>query len=150
MFSMILNFHDRRPENLQRVNAMLSAMPLSRVKARNVGGYLAVKTIFTGKAFRPVDVGYEYGLEELALLCMDEDPEDLHIWQVDVLVFPRGERPDMERVHDLWCDAHPDRVMRELIAQSFDSGDACVVMHHERTSLPLFRCRDAGEGTYRA
>ena len=132
MFKMSFDFEDRELTDLDFVNAALSAMRLSDLKAADSDGYLAVKTEYDPDTHQPTETTYHYGFDHLTLVCETDEDDDPYTWQVDAQAFPKGEMSDSDAFHDMWCKQHPDRTMRTLTQYAFDDADAFVVLHHDK------------------
>ncbi len=130
MFTMRFDFQDHDTADISSVNAALSGMRLSHLKVEDSDGYLAVCTSYDQDQ-RPAGTTYRYGFDHLSLACETEG-DDLHTWQIDAQAYPKGELSGSDAFHDLWCRAHPDRVIRVLVQYGFDNADAFVVLYHER------------------
>lgn len=131
MFKMSFDFEDRELTDLDFVNAALSAMRLSNLKAEESDGYLAVRTAYDPDTHQPTETTYHYGFDQLTLICETDKEDDPHTWQVDAQVFHKGEMSSSDVFHDMWCKQHPDRTMRTLTQYSFDDADAFVILYHE-------------------
>ena len=127
-----LRFPERRAEDLAAVNRMRAAMPLSELEIADFDGYLCTNRRFAPEG-REIGVEYRYGFDKLVL--RGEADGDENIYQIDTQVVVNS--IDSDRFHDLWCEEHPDRVMRALHLIRFKDKLAYVVLHHERGQLLL-------------
>lgn len=134
MFNMIFDFEDRELNNIDYVNAALSAMQLSDVSLEDSDGFVAVTTHYDTETHQPKEKTYDFGFDKLDLACEAEEDEDLHIWQIDAHAFPEGEISASNEFHAMWCDEHPDRALRRIVKYSYGTTDVFVVLHHERIS----------------
>ena len=119
----------RDPDQLEYVNKALENLPLSNLKIEDSKGYLQTKIDYDENE-RPKATTYRYGFDSLVLDCGfgDEGP---YYYQIDAEAFPKGQVANSAIFHDLWCSAHPDRVMRVLTQYDFKTADAFVVLHHQ-------------------
>ena len=132
MFKMTFEFTDREDTDLRYINAALSGMKLSKLNIEDDDGYLAKRTEFDAVTQEPRGISYRYGFDRLVLEYEADEDETLYTWQVDTQAFAKGKYKDSNAFHDMWCSAHPDRVMRALTQYSFQDADVFVVLHHEK------------------
>lgn len=133
MFTLIMEFERDKEDGVEALNAVLAAMPLSDLSLEDADGYM--KTTRNYKDGCEVSVRLEYGLDKVVLTCERDEDEPLRIWRLDVETVPAGdedEENENEGYADRWRAAHPDRMMRLFQQIRYQSGDAFLVLHHER------------------
>lgn len=143
MFTMSFTFEEMEPETTDRINEALSGLLLSDIDIAGEKGY-AAKSIIRDPETGQRKETYRYGFMELALCCKNDEADGLHTWQVDAQVVPKGTYVDSNEFHDAWCDQHPDRVMRLLIARVYNKMDSFVVFYHERPAKPKAVAEEQG------
>lgn len=129
---MTFEFEDRNPEEIQHVNAALSAMPVRGIKLEDGAGYLAIRSDYDPASGQILGKTYMYGFDKLCLTCDHDENENAHVYQVDVQAFPKGEFADTDTYHTLWHADHPGRVMRVMQLVEFEDAEAYIVLHHEK------------------
>ena len=134
MFKLIFEFKDREADQeLACVNGALAGLPLGEMQIAQNDGYLRTKTAYDAETGAPVETSYAYGFDRLELECAPAGAGNGHGYQIDVQAYAKGEYPDGELYHELWCADHPDRVMRMLQKIEYENADAYVILHHERS-----------------
>lgn len=146
-FRLTFEFDGREPGDLTHINEALSAMKLSDLELESVdGGYLETRPIYKkGTQLHKQDghlrresvqritgYKYRYGCRKLSLICTYDETEEMHYYRLTAMAFAKEKFKDTKEFHDLWCEAHPDRIMRMLTYYSSEDSDAFIVLHHEK------------------
>ena len=66
------------------------------------------------------------------IICTYDETEKMHYYRLTAMAFAKGKFKDTEEFHELWDEAHPDRIMRMLTYYSSEDSDAFIVLHHEK------------------
>ena len=106
MITITYHFHNRRQEDLDQINSLLSVMKLEDLQLEDATGYLATSTNAQG-----VLLNQRYGLDT----CVEKD----------------NLNPDDCLQH--WRDSHPDRAMRIALVIGFDDVNGYLIVHHEKS-----------------
>ena len=131
MFTMNFSFERSEENSIAQLNAALASMQLSGVDIESCNGYMFTKKTYDENE-RVTSVELGYGFDSISLTCGQEEDEELHRWQLEADVLPKGEIRNPEAYHDRWCKEHPDRVMRILQHTGYDTADAFIVLYHEK------------------
>jgi len=134
MFTLKLSFDPRERDhkkNLELVNAALDTMKLSEINIKNIKSYTAATETFD-KEGKSTSKQYFFGFDEIELECKQENGEDLQVYQMDAVSFPKEEAKNNEEFHDFWVKEHPDRLMRTLTKYGGDKYISYVLFHHEK------------------
>lgn len=126
MITITFDFPEREETDLQQLNAMLATMKLKKLKLEDFETYLCTTSDGKGKI-----MNYRLGLDSGKLICIPaEDDQESNIYQIscEVVAHPI----DSERYVDCWMKAHPDRVVRTLIAMDCNDKTGFVVLHHQK------------------
>ena len=126
MITITFDFPEREETDLQQLNAMLATMKLKKLKLEDFETYLCTTSDGKGKI-----LGYRLGLDSGKLICIPaEDDQESNIYQIDceVVEYPM----ESDQYVDCWRSAHPDQVVRTLIAMDYNGETGFVVLHHQK------------------
>lgn len=129
MIKISFEFKNNEASDLDQLNAILATMALDDLDLEDAGGYLAT----TRKADGTI-VERRYGLRRGTLVC-EQEKGGCH-YQIDTAVVDQALGIDYQQFHEIWCEEHPDRVMRMQQSIGFEDNKviAFIVLHHERIS----------------
>lgn len=126
MITITYDFHNRRQEDLDQINALLAVMQLEDLQLEDAKCYLA-----TTRDAQGVLLGRRYGLNSGRLICRIAENGGGNRYRIDTFVEDSGLAGDDCLQH--WRDSHPDRVMRiSIVADFFDTVKGCLIVHHEK------------------
>ena len=101
-------------KNLELVNAALDTMKLSEIEIKKIEDYIVTKQTFNKGEL--AHTYYDLGFDSIEILCtQNENENDLHIFQISIVAFPKEEDKTTQEFHALWSKEHPDRVIRQMI-----------------------------------
>lgn len=125
MITITYDFHNRRQEDLDQINALLAVMKLEDLQLEDAEGYLAT----TSNAQR-VLLGRRYGLDSGKLICRIAENGGGNCYRIETCVEDSGLDPDDCLQH--WRSSHPDRAMRIAIVAGFGDVNGYLIVHHEK------------------
>lgn len=111
---------------MPQLNAMLATIKLENLKLEDFETYLCTTSDGNGKI-----LNHRLGLDCGKLVCIPaEDDQESNIYQIDceVVEYPM----DSDQHVDCWRKAHPDQVVRTLIAMDYNNKTGFVVLHHQK------------------
>ncbi|MBQ6774777.1 MAG: hypothetical protein IJP48_12060 [Synergistaceae bacterium] len=136
-FEIVFNFPERDAKDIDRVNEILSYIPLSYLEIKeNNGGYDSYVGVSKQYDKNRVltNITYRLGFDSLTLLCTAGTQEDMYYYQIDTRAFPKEILKNSEDFEKIWRQDHPDRVARVFTTLSFDQSNAWgfVILHHKK------------------
>ena len=126
MITITYHFHNRRQEDLDQINSLLSVMKLEDLQLEDATGYLATSTNAQG-----VLLNQRYGLDSGKLICHIAKDGGGNCYRIDTCVEKDNLNPDDCLQH--WRDSHPDRAMRIALVIGFDDVNGYLIVHHEKS-----------------
>lgn len=132
IFNLTFEFKDEKTEDIRYINEALSSMRLSEIR---IGKILAGCMYF-------YDENDKKGVKEperravihkLSLICIDDDTEKRHIYQIEATAIKRGKIKNADKFHDMCSEEHPEFAMRAMWNSSSDTSDVFVFLYHKKS-----------------
>ena len=131
-FKIIFEFSERKSWDIDKINEILSILPLSYLNIVADDGYLE-KTKYYDKDENPFqETTYRYGFDRISLICVRDNEEEKHYYQIDTQFFTKGAIKNFDMLSEIWYKEHSERVISMVYKISRNDGDAFVILHHEK------------------
>ncbi|MCR5041636.1 MAG: hypothetical protein K6C36_06025 [Clostridia bacterium] len=134
MFKITYESQDRMRNETARINAFLAADRLAGANIKECSAYLAATNRYNAEHEQVGETTYSLGFDRIILICEQKDKIHAHEFRIDTVVFPKGAIANSGIFRAMWTATHADRVMRQMIAITFEAADAFVVLHHEKAA----------------
>jgi len=131
-YRLNIKFDDRDDENLDKINAMLAALPLTGCELADEAAYTFTRTVTDNKTGTET-VSYGFGFDSVTVIGKREEYEEAHIFRMDTAAFPLSENVSQNQFEEMWKKAHPNQVIRMLQCWQFTEKNAFVVLCHEKS-----------------
>ena len=132
VFKIVFEFSERKAWDIDKINDVLSTIPLSYLNIADNEGYLET-TNYSDKAGHSFkEITYRYGFDKVSLICVQDNEKERHYYQIDTNFFAKGEIKDFDMLSEFWYKEHPERIISMVYKISRDDGDAFVIIHHEK------------------
>lgn len=125
MITIQFDFKNRSPEDLEQLNAILSAMKLQDLRLEDSEGYLATTTDGEDNL-----ISYRYGLDSGTLVCKLAKGKTGYQYQLDSAVVDKI--VDHDEFLQIWRTQHPDRMVRIVIRADHGTVAGYLIVHHQR------------------
>ena len=132
LFKIVFEFSKRKAWDLDKINDVLSTIPLSYLNIADDEGYLET-TNYSDKAGHSFkETTYRYGFDRVSLICVQDNEKEKHYYQIDTKFFAKDEIKNFDMLSEFWYKEHPERIISMVYKISRDDGDAFVIIHHEK------------------
>ena len=130
LFKIAFNFSHRESDDLNRINEILSTIPLSYVDIDNNSGYLATAKYYDQDKLK--ETTYRYGFDKISFICAYDKQEEKHYYQLDTSFFAKDKIKNIDMLNELWYKEHPEYIISMVYKISRNDGDVFVILYHDK------------------
>ena len=111
LFKIVFEFSERKAWNLDKINDVLSTLPLSYLNIAYDEGYLET-TNYSDKAGHSFkETTYRYGFDKISLICVQDNEKEKHYYRIDTKFFAKDEIKNFNMLSEFWYKEHPERTI---------------------------------------
>ena len=132
LFKIIFEFSERKSWDIDKINDVLSTIPLSYLNIADDEGYLET-TNYSDKAGHSFkETTYRYGFDKVSLICVQDNEKERHYYQMNTKFFAKGEIKNFDMLSEFLYKEHPELIISMAYKISRNDGDVFVIIHHEK------------------
>lgn len=132
LFKIVFEFSERKSWDIDKINDVLSTIPLSYLNIADDEGYLETTDYYDKDKHSSPKTIYRYGFDKISLICVRDNDKENHYYQIDTKFFAKDDIKNFNRLSEFWYKEHPERIISMIYKLYRDDGDAFIILHHEK------------------